>query len=74
MVPNPGKSPKQKLVIRLCFSFVLLIFAGTVMRKHDVHGVMVEPNIPAGLTMIAIAIIAAFIVILVYRNDIKNKT
>ena len=74
MGPNPDRSPKQKLVIRLAFSFVLLIFAGTVMRKHDVHGVMTEPEILAGLTMIAIAIIAAFIVILVYRNEIKNKT
>jgi hypothetical protein len=74
MGPNPASSPKQKLVIRLAFSFVLLAFAGTVMRKHDVHGVMEEPNIPAGLTMIAIAIMAAVIVILVYRNEIKNKS
>jgi len=43
------------------------------MRKHEVHGVMAEPNIPAGLIMIGIAIMAAVIVILVYRNEIKNK-
>jgi divalent metal cation (Fe/Co/Zn/Cd) transporter len=74
MNPNPDISPKQKLVVRLGFSFVLLFFAGTVMRKHEVHGVMAEPNIPAGLIMIAIAIMAAVIVILVYRNEIKNKS
>jgi divalent metal cation (Fe/Co/Zn/Cd) transporter len=74
MGPNPDRRPKQKLVIRLAFSFVLLAFAGTVMKKHDVHGVMEESNIPAGLTMIVIAIIAAVIVLLVYRNEIKNKT
>ncbi|HSZ31819.1 MAG TPA: hypothetical protein VK772_00835 [Puia sp.] len=74
MEPNTNKSPKQKLVVRLGFSFVLLVFAGTVMRKHDVHGVMAEPNIPAGLIVIGIAIMAAVIVILAYRNEIKNKS
>jgi len=73
MGPNSDRSPKQKLVVRLAFSFVLLMFAGSVMRKHEVHGVMAEPNIPAGLIMIGIAIMAAVIVILVYRNEIKNK-
>jgi hypothetical protein len=73
MGPNPNKSPKQKLIIRLGFSVVLLYFAGMVMRKHDVHGVMVDPNIPAGITAIAFAVIVAIIVILVYKNEIKDK-
>lgn len=73
MGPNPYRSPKQKLAIRLCFSVFVLCFAGTVMRKHDVHGVMTDPNIPAGIVAIAIALIAAVIVILVYKNEIKDK-
>jgi TRAP-type C4-dicarboxylate transport system permease small subunit len=74
MESTTDKSPKQKLVVRLGFSFVLLVFSGTVMRKHEVHGVMTDPNIPAGIIGIAIAVIAAVIVILVYRNEIKNKS
>ena len=74
MRPIPNKTPNQKLVVRLAFSVFVLVFAGTVMRKHEVHGVMTDPNIPVGITAIAIAVIVAVIVIMVYRNEIKNKS